>query len=181
MLIPMPFGRLTSEDHGQNRFIFTSIGFDPALFMTRMGGIINDLEWETREKVIKRRGILFLRRSTCLQVNASLASRNARIHLVCGSTSNINIGRCIAGIYRHGLCSWCGKSVAQKPFGPYEAHPSGEPILTSSPRHLFSLGDPDAGHFEMVNPHSVMQKAGHGSLVHTHTDEWFMAHLIQDP
>ncbi len=66
-------------------------------------------------------------------------------------------------------------------FGPYEANPSGEPIITSSPHHLFSLGDPDSGHFEMYNPKSVMQKAGHGSLVHTTTNEWYIAHLMARP
>ena len=62
--------------------------------------------------------------------------------------------------YAHGVEIGRSKSI----MGPYEPHPTGEPIITSSPRHLFSLGDPDAGHFEMYNPNSLIQKAGHGSL-----------------
>jgi xylan 1,4-beta-xylosidase len=33
----------------------------------------------------------------------------------------------------------------------------------------------------MYNPNSTMQKAGHGSLVQTHTDEWYIAHLMSRP
>lgn len=66
-------------------------------------------------------------------------------------------------------------------FGPYEAHPSGEPILTSSPVHLFSKGNPDAGKFDMYNPDSKIQKSGHGSLIQTANGEWYMAHLMSRP
>lgn len=79
--------------------------------------------------------------------------------------------------YGHGIEIGRSKQV----FGPYEPDPSGEPILTSQPAHLFSLGDPDAGHFEMYNPHSEMQKAGHGSLVETKDGEWYLAHLMARP
>lgn len=47
--------------------------------------------------------------------------------------------------------------------GPYEVDPS-NPILTS-------YGRPDLD----------LQKAGHGSLVETHTGEWYMAHLVGRP
>ncbi|MEK4117173.1 glycoside hydrolase family 43 protein [Paenibacillus sp. FSL W8-0919] len=47
--------------------------------------------------------------------------------------------------------------------GPYEVDPA-NPILTS-------YGRPDL----------KLQKAGHGSLVETHTGEWYMAHLIGRP
>lgn len=47
--------------------------------------------------------------------------------------------------------------------GPYEVHPD-NPILTS-------WHDPD-------NP---LQKCGHASIVHTHTDEWYLAHLMGRP
>ncbi|MGW3887878.1 glycoside hydrolase family 43 protein [Micromonospora chokoriensis] len=48
-------------------------------------------------------------------------------------------------------------------FGPYEVDPSG-PLLTS-------VGRPDLR----------LQKAGHGSLVRTQTDEWYLAHLVGRP
>lgn len=47
--------------------------------------------------------------------------------------------------------------------GPYETAPN-HPLLTS------------AG-----NPELELQKAGHASLVHTHTDEWYMVHLCGRP
>ena len=47
--------------------------------------------------------------------------------------------------------------------GPYEVDPA-NPILTS-------YGRPDI----------KLQKAGHGSLVETHTGEWYMAHLVGRP
>lgn len=48
-------------------------------------------------------------------------------------------------------------------FGPYEVDPT-NPILTSS------------GH-----PELELQKAGHASLVETHTGEWYLAHLCGRP
>ena len=47
--------------------------------------------------------------------------------------------------------------------GPYEVHPD-NPLITT--RHQAS------------NP---LQKAGHASIVHTHTDEWYLAHLMGRP
>lgn len=43
--------------------------------------------------------------------------------------------------------------------GPYEVHPE-NPLISS-----------------FAHPHITLQKAGHGSLVYTHTGEWFFAHL----
>ncbi|WP_284140517.1 glycoside hydrolase family 43 protein [Virgibacillus sp. LDC-1] len=48
-------------------------------------------------------------------------------------------------------------------WGPYEVHPE-NPLLTA-----FS------------NPRNPLQKAGHASMVHTHTDEWFLVHLTGRP
>ncbi|KMY51223.1 glycoside hydrolase family 43 protein [Peribacillus loiseleuriae] len=47
--------------------------------------------------------------------------------------------------------------------GPYEIHPE-NPLITSS-----------------LNPRNPLQKAGHASIVHTHTDEWFLVHLTGRP
>ena len=44
-------------------------------------------------------------------------------------------------------------------FGPYEVHPE-NPLITS-----------------WHKPRIELQKAGHASMVHTHTDEWFLVHL----
>ncbi|NUK30248.1 glycoside hydrolase family 43 protein [Parageobacillus sp. VR-IP] len=47
--------------------------------------------------------------------------------------------------------------------GPYEVHPE-NPLITSWPY-----------------PRNPLQKAGHASIVHTHTDEWFLVHLTGRP
>jgi xylan 1,4-beta-xylosidase len=166
----------------------TSIGFDPALYHDDDGKhYVAILEWETRtgyqapghiviaELDMDRGKIIgtwqrvtqgFTTRG-CAEA-PQLYKRNGYYYLLlaAGGTG-----------YAHGVEIGRSKHV----FGPYKPHPSGEPIITSSPQHLFSLGDPDAGHFEMYNPNSIMQKAGHGSLVETHTGEWYIAHLMSRP
>lgn len=166
----------------------TAIGFDPAIFHDEDGKhYLAILEWETRqgyqapghiviaEVDLEQGGIVgewhrvthgFTTRG-CAEA-PQIYKRNGYYYLLiaAGGTG-----------YAHGVEIGRSKAI----FGPYEAHPSGEPIITSSPRHLFSLGDPDAGHFEMYNPESIMQKAGHGSLVATNSGEWYIAHLMSRP
>ncbi|WP_010648113.1 glycoside hydrolase family 43 protein [Oceanobacillus massiliensis] len=48
-------------------------------------------------------------------------------------------------------------------WGPYEVHPE-NPLISS-----------------MQHPRNPLQKAGHASIVHTHTDEWFLMHLVGRP
>jgi xylan 1,4-beta-xylosidase len=52
---------------------------------------------------------------------------------------------------------------SKKITGPYELHPD-NPLISS-----------------WKNPNNPLQKAGHGSIVHTHTDEWFFVHLVGRP
>lgn len=166
----------------------TAIGFDPAIFHDEEDKhYLAILEWETREGYqapghiviaevdLENGGII----GEWHRINHGFTTRGCAeapqiykrkdyyyLLIAAGGTG-----------YGHGVEIGRSKDV----FGPYEPHPSGEPILTSSPRHLFSLGDPDAGHFEMYNPNSVMQKAGHGSLVETPTGEWYISHLMSRP
>lgn len=171
-----------------NPIYLTSIGFDPAIFHDDDGKhYLSILEWETREGYqapghivlaevdLENGGIIgewqrvtqgFTTRG-CAEA-PQIYKKNDYYYLLiaAGGTG-----------YAHGVEIGRSKNI----FGPYEAHPSGEPIITSSPRHLFSLGNPDAGHFEMYNPNSIMQKAGHGSLVETQTGEWYIAHLMSRP
>lgn len=166
----------------------TSIGFDPAIFHDDDGKkYISILEWETRQgyqapghiviaEFSLEEGIIIGKWHRVTQGFTSrgcaeapqIYKHNGYYYLIlaAGGTG-----------YAHGVEIGRSKSI----FGPYEPHPSGEPIITSSPRHLFSLGDPDAGHFEMYNTNSIMQKAGHGSLVQTQTGEWYIAHLMSRP
>ncbi|WP_318764796.1 family 43 glycosylhydrolase [Lactiplantibacillus carotarum] len=166
----------------------TSIGFDPALFHDQDGKhYLSILEWETRtgyqapghiviaEVDLENGGIIgdWHRVTTGFTTRGCAEAPQLYHHddyyyllIAAGGTG-----------YAHGVEIGRAKNV----FGPYEADPTGEPIITSASHHLFSLGDPDAGHFEMFNPNSPIQKAGHGSLVSTPDDEWYVAHLMSRP
>lgn len=48
-------------------------------------------------------------------------------------------------------------------WGPYEVHPE-NPLIST-----------------FAYPRNPLQKAGHSSIVHTHTDEWFLVHLTGRP
>lgn len=166
----------------------TSIGFDTALYHDETGKhYMTTLEWESRScyqapghivvaeielpsgKMIrpwKRVSQGFTTRG-CVEA-PQIYKRKDYYYLLLASGGTG---------YAHGVEVGRSKSI----FGPYEPHPSVEPIVTSSPNHLFSLGDPDAGHFECYNPHSILQKSGHGSLVETKNGEWFLAHLMSRP
>ena len=166
----------------------TSIGFDPSLFHDEDGKhYAAILEWESREGYQAPGHIVI----------AEISLENGE---VLGQLKRVTQGFTTRGcaeapqIYKHAgyyylLLASGGTGYAhgveigrsKNIMGPYEPHPTGEPIITSSPRHLFSLGDPDAGHFEMYNPNSLIQKAGHGSLVDTPTGEWYITHLMSRP
>lgn len=165
----------------------TSIGFDPSLFHDKDGRhYISILEWETREGhrhpghiVISEVDPETGKISGWHRVTQGFTTRGCAeapqiykhdgyyyLFLAAGGTG-----------YGHGVEVGRSKSV----FGPYEPDPSNEPIITSNPKHLYSLGDPDAGHFEMFNPNSPIQKSGHGSLFSTPEGEWYVAHLMSRP
>lgn len=166
----------------------TSIGFDPAIFHDDDNRhYISILEWESRQgyqapghiviaEIDLDSGKLI---SDWHRVTQGFTTRGAAeapqlykydgyyyLLIAAGGTG-----------YGHGVEVGRSRNV----FGPYEPHPSGEPIITSSPQHLFSLGDPDAGQFQMYNPNSTIQKSGHGSLVQTKSGEWYIAHLMSRP
>ena len=167
----------------------TSLGFDPSLFHDDDDDgkhYAAVLEWETREGYQAPGHIVIA------EVDLT-TGETGKWHRV---TTGFTTRGCVeapqiykhAGFYYlmlasggtgygHGIEMGRSKNI----FGPYQPNPTGEPILTSSPHHLFSLGDPDAGHFEMYNPHSKMQKAGHGSLVETPDGQWYVAHLMSRP
>lgn len=164
----------------------TSIGFDPSLFHENGKHYIAVLEWETREGYQAPGHIVIA------EVNLATGEVGEWHRITTGFTTR----GCVEApqIYKHsdyyylmlasggtGYAHGVEMGRAKNIFGPYEPNPSHEPILTASPHHLFSLGDPDAGHFEMYNPHSPIQKAGHGSLVKAPTGEWYIAHLMSRP
>lgn len=166
----------------------TAIGFDPSIFHDDDGRhYVSILEWETRQGYQAPGHIVIAEIDL---ENHQLISKWQRI------TTGFTSRGCVEApqLYKHGEYYYLllasggtgyGHGIeigrSRNIFGPYEGHPSGEPIITSSPRHLFSLGDPDAGHFEMYNPLSTIQKSGHGSLVSTPDGEWYIAHLMSRP
>lgn len=62
-------------------------------------------------------------------------------------------------VYDHAVTVLRSKSV----FGPFKLHPD-ETILTTSDK-----------------PEAVLQKAGHGSMIKTHSNEWYMVFLVGRP
>ena len=165
----------------------TSIGYDPSLFHENGRHFVSVLEWETRS------GYQGVNSLVIAEVDLTDGSVKGNWHRV---TNGFTTRGCAEApqLYKHdgyyylvlasggtGYAHGIEMGRAKEIFGPYEPNPTGEPIITSSPRHLFSLGDPDAGHFEMYNPKSVMQKAGHGSIVETQDHEWYIAHLMSRP
>ena len=165
----------------------TSIGFDPSLFHDENGKhYIAVLEWETREGYQAPGHIVI----------SEVDLTNGKIKGWHRVTTGFTSRGCVEApqIYKHngyyylllasggtGYAHGVELGRAKQIFGPYEANPTHEPIITSSPHHLFSLGDPDAGHFEMYNPNSTIQKSGHGSLVKTSDNKWYIAHLMSRP
>ncbi|WP_267202488.1 family 43 glycosylhydrolase [Limosilactobacillus kribbianus] len=164
----------------------TSLGFDPSLYHEAGKHYLTVLEWETRDGYQAPGHIVIA------EVNL-VTGQVGKWHRV---TTGFTTRGCVEApqIYHHGNYYYLmlasggtgyGHAVeigrAKNIFGPYEPNPTKEPIITSAPRHLFSLGDPDAGHFEMYNPNSPIQKAGHGSLVETPDGKWYIAHLMSRP
>lgn len=78
--------------------------------------------------------------------------------------------------YGHGVVVQRSRHMA----GPYESDPA-NPVITSTPYRYFGRNDPDALRPGLYNPKAPLQRCGHGSLVHTHTDEWYVAHLSARP
>ena len=166
----------------------TSIGFDPSIFHADDGKkYIAILEWESRPNYQAPGHIVIAEFNFEKQkivgswhrVTTGFTSRGAAEAPIIYKRNGYYYLMIAAGGtgYAHGVEIGRSKDI----FGPYESHPSGEPIITSSPEHLFSLGDPDAGQFEMYNPNSNIQKSGHGSLVETPNGEWYVAHLMSRP
>ncbi|MGQ2283411.1 family 43 glycosylhydrolase [Leuconostoc pseudomesenteroides] len=166
----------------------TSIGFDPAIFHDEDGkSYVSILEWESRPNhqapghiVISEFDISNGKQlSEWHRVTQGFTTRGAAEAPQLYKHNNHYYLLIAAGGtgYAHGVEVGRSESI----FGPYEPHPSMEPIVTSSPKHLFSLGDPDAGQFQMYNPQSRIQKSGHGSLVETQTGELYLAHLMSRP
>lgn len=78
--------------------------------------------------------------------------------------------------YGHGAAVGRSRNIE----GPYEADPQG-PILTSALHEYSVRENPQMLKPELYNPATVIQKAGHASLVETQTGEWYAVHLSSRP
>lgn len=166
----------------------TSIGFDPSLFHDANGKhYIAILEWETRI------GYQAPGQIVIAEIDLPSGKIISDWHRVTGGFTTRGCAEA-PQLYKHDIYYYLliaaggtgyahGVEIGRSSniFGPYEPNPTNEPIITSSPHHLYSLGNPDSGHFEMYNPNSYIQKSGHGSLVQTKDDEWYLAHLMSRP
>lgn len=64
--------------------------------------------------------------------------------------------------------------------GPYEPDPE-NPVVTSAGENFSGTESAPFLLPEKYNPKLRLQKAGHGSLVQTHTGEWYLVHLCARP
>ncbi len=85
---------------------------------------------------------------------------------------------CAEGGTGYGHCVTMARS--RSPWGPFEADPAG-PILTSEPRDFDGRLDTDHLKPEHYNPHTLLQKAGHGSYVETACGEIYLVHHCSRP
>lgn len=164
-----------------------SIGFDASLFHDDDGKhYLVTLEWDTRkgyqhpgaivleefdpeQKRLVGKTIRISRGGTdrgCLEA-PHLYKRNGWYYLM---TAEGGTG------YGHGVVIQRSKDIQ----GPYESDPM-NPVITSTPYKYFRRNDPDSLRIDLYNAKAPLQKCGHGSLVHTHTDEWYIVHLSARP
>src|SRR6478672_456457 len=78
--------------------------------------------------------------------------------------------------FGHGVTLARSRQIA----GPYQPGPV-NPFITSNPVPYFGRNDHDYLRPHLYNPQADLQKAGHGSLVQTHTGDWYVAHLSARP
>ncbi len=164
-----------------------SSGFDPSFFHDEDGRkwLVN-LEWDFRMgyehpgaivlqeySPLEKRLVGQIRRiyrggtdMGCLE-GPHIYKRNGRYYLMAaeGGTG-----------YGHGVTVARSKNIA----GPYEPDPE-NPIITSAAVKFNERGDPDCWKPHYYNPDAYLQKSGHGSLVETHTGEFYIAHLCARP
>ncbi|QAA32978.1 glycoside hydrolase family 43 protein [Clostridium manihotivorum] len=146
-----------------------SSGFDPSLFHDDDGKkYLLNMVWDHREGNHQFYGIVLQEYSVeekKLIGNPKLIFKGTEIRLTEGPHIYKINGYYYLMVaeggtkYEHAVTIARSKNIT----GPYELHPE-NPILTS-----------------WNSPTNPLQKAGHASLVHTHSDEWYLAHLVGRP
>lgn len=163
-----------------------SAGFDPSVLHDEDGRKwVVSMEWETRDGYHKPGSICVVEyeprkkeilgfpkriweggtRRGCIE-GPHLYQRNGYYYLMCaeggtGYGHSVTVGR------------------SQAIFGPYEPDPH-NPILTST-ADFDEMDHDDYLKLNRFNPHSYLQKSGHGSIVETSLGEWYLVHHCGRP
>jgi xylan 1,4-beta-xylosidase len=164
-----------------------SSGFDPSLFHDTDGRkwVVN-LEWDFRENY-SRPGVIVLQEYCSVQ--GKLIDKPKRIYsggtdMGCLEAPNLYkrngfyyLMAAEGGTgYGHGVTMARSRTID----GPFEADPF-NPIITSSICSFNERAKSDFLKTQYYNPHSTLQKSGHGSLVKTQNGRWYVAHLCARP
>lgn len=102
----------------------------------------------------------------CLEA-PHLTQRNGHYYLMCAE-GGTGYNHCVT------------MARADSPMGPYQKDPC-NPIVTSAPGDPKDRTDTDHLKPQYYNPHSYLQKSGHGSYVETESGEVYLAHLCARP
>ena len=164
-----------------------SMGFDASILHDTDGRkYIVSMDWETRPDYEKPGAICLVEYDPARKRTIGVPKR-----IYTGGTDR----GCIEGphLYRRGawyylVCAEGGTGYnhcvtvarARSPWGPYTPDPE-NPILTSNLRENNERADWDHLKPRYYNPHSLLQKSGHGSYVETPCGEVYMAHLCSRP
>ncbi|WP_338533705.1 glycoside hydrolase family 43 protein [Paenibacillus peoriae] len=159
----------TIDGEWSDRIYLNSSGFDPSLFHDEDGKkyVIN-LLWDHRFYKYSFGGILsqeYSHEKNCLIGKPKVIFEGSDLRLTEGPNlyriDNYYYLLTAEGgtSYNHAATLARSKNIE----GPYELHPD-NPLLTS-----------------WDNPRNELQKCGHASIVQTHTNEWYLAHLTGRP
>lgn len=164
-----------------------SSGFDASLFHDEDGRKwVVSLEWETREGYEKPGAICMVEYDPEAQKIIGYPKRIWSGGTDRGCIEAPHLTR--RGDYYYIMCAEGGTGYnhsvtmgrAANVWGPYEKDPM-NPIVTSTPGNFNERQDPDHLKPKYYNPHSILQKSGHGSYVETTTGEVYLVHLTARP
>ena len=164
-----------------------SAGFDASLFHDDDGKkYIVSLEWETRKDYEKPGFISIVEYDPIKQEIIGYPKPLWRGGTDRGCIEAPHLTKhgdyyyimCAEGGTGYNHCITMGRS--KNVWGPYEKDPQ-NPIVTSAPNNSYERLDPDHLKPKYFNPHSILQKSGHGSYVNLPNGEVYLVHLCSRP
>jgi xylan 1,4-beta-xylosidase len=159
----------TIDGEWADPIFLNSSGFDPSLFHDESGKkyLIN-MVWDQRVNRHSFYGIVLQEYSVSekkLFGDKKIIFKGTDIKLT-EAPHMYKFGEYYYLLTAEGGTKYCHQSTIARSKnidGPYEVHPE-NPLIGS-----------------YVHPKIPLQKAGHSSIIHTHTDEWFLVHLVGRP